>query len=33
MSDPDLQRRFLGGDPTLMAQFQAFAIYAKKFDE
>jgi hypothetical protein len=33
MSDPDLQRRFLSGDPIVMAQFQAFSIYSRKHDE
>jgi hypothetical protein len=33
MNDPEFQRRFLAGDPEVMKQFDAYAQYAKKYDE
>jgi hypothetical protein len=33
MNDPEFQRKFLAKDPEVMKQFDAYAQYAKKFDE
>jgi hypothetical protein len=33
MADGEMQKKFLAGDPAIMAQFQHYAVYAKKFDE
>jgi hypothetical protein len=33
MNDPEFQRKFLAGDAEVMKQFDAYAQYAKKYDE